>query len=155
LALVAPGIVPRVDMGLATKVGIALALPVAPRWRFQIPLNEVSLFTQNDAMRSYLQADGHRLLRATARFFYASRQLDRMLASAAAGAVKVPTTLILADGDRIIDNAPTRRTIERLTAGAAQVAVLHGSHTLEFEEDPTPFYQALAQAVRRGQGGVG
>lgn len=154
LALVAPGIVPVVDMALGTKLAIALALLLSPQRRFDIPLNQPSLFTHNPTMRGYLQADAHRLLRATARFFYGSRQLDGMLASAAAGAVDMPTTLILADGDRIIHNAATRHAVERLTGGAAQVTVLHGSHTLEFEEDPAPFYQALAGAVGRGQEGA-
>jgi pimeloyl-ACP methyl ester carboxylesterase len=148
LSLVAPGIVPRVSVGLVTKLGIGLALLVAPQRRFDIPLNEVELFTDNPAMRGYLRADRHRLMRATGRFFYSSSQLDGMLR--AAGAIQAPTTLILAEGDRIIDNARTRRVIERLTAGAAQTSVLPGAHTLEFEEDPTPFYQTLAASVRRG-----
>jgi acylglycerol lipase len=148
LTLVAPGIVPRVDVGLVAKLGIGLALLVAPQRRFDIPLNEVELFTDNVAMRGYLRADRHRLMRATARFFYASSQLDGMLRPAAA--ITVPTTLILATSDRIIDNARTRRTVERMTAAAAQVVTLRGAHTLEFEEDATAFYQALAAAVRKG-----
>jgi pimeloyl-ACP methyl ester carboxylesterase len=146
VSLVAPGIAPRVGVGAATTLAIALALLVAPQRRFDIPLNEVELFTDNPAMRGYLRFDPHRLVWATARFFYASWQLDGMLP---AGALSVPTTLILAEGDRIIDNARTRRTVERLTAGAAEVTVLRGSHTLEFEEDPGPFHQVLAAAVRR------
>ena len=152
LVLVAPGIVPRVDMPLVTKLAVALAMLVAPQRRFDIPLSDVNLFTNNHAMLGYLQADPHRLLRATALFLYASRRLDGMLASAA-GAVKVPTTLLLASDDRIIDNARTRQAVDRLTDGAARVIVLHGEHTLEFEEDPTLFYQALALAVATGHPG--
>jgi acylglycerol lipase len=147
LVLVAPGIVPRVDVGVVTKLGIGLALLVAPQRRFDIPLNEPELFTDNLVMRDYLRADRHRLMRATARFFYSSSQLDGVLRGA--GAVQVPTTLILAERDRIIDNAHTRRVVDRLTAGSAQTSTLPGSHTLEFEQDPTRFYQTLAAAVRR------
>lgn len=148
LTLVAPGIAPRVDMELATKLAIAAALLVAPQRQFDIPLNDVSLFTDNAAMRDYLQVDRHRLLRATARFFYASWQLDRMLHTAGGGALNVPTTLILADGDRIIDNGRTRQAVRRLTNGAVRVTVLPGAHTLEFEADPAVFYQTLAAGVR-------
>jgi len=150
LTLIAPGIVPQVDVGLATKLAVGVALLVAPQRRFDIPLSDVELFTDNPAMQAYLRADRHRLLRATARLLYASKRLDSMLASARPGAVTVPTTLILSDNDRIIDNAGTRRVVDRLTGGRAVVQVLRGAHTLEFEEDPTPLYQALAEAVRRG-----
>ncbi len=148
LTLVAPGIAPRVDVSLASKLAIATALLIAPQRQFDIPLNDVSLFTDNPAMRAYLQADRHRLLRATARFFYASWQLDRLLQAAEAGGLQVPTRLILADSDRIIDNARTRQAVQRLTNGAAQVTVLRGAHTLEFQADPTVFYRTLAAGVR-------
>jgi alpha-beta hydrolase superfamily lysophospholipase len=152
LTLVAPGIVPRVDVGPLTKLSIALAMLVAPQRRFDIPLNDVELFTDNPVMQQYLRADRHRLLRATARMLYVSKRLDVMLSSASAGAVDIPTTLILAGNDRIIDNAGTRRVVERLTAGRAAAVVtkiLNGAHTLEFEPDPTPLYHALGEAVHR------
>ena len=154
LVLVAPGIASNMDVSPASKLDIALALLVTPQRRFDVPLSDAALFTDNHAMRGYLQADPHRLFRATAKFLYASRQLDDMLGSTATGALNMPTTLILADGDRIIDNARTRQAVEHLTGGAVQVTVLHGAHTLEFEEDPSVFYRVLAQAVARGQTGA-
>ncbi len=150
LALVAPGIVSRVDMSLAEKLAVALTLLVAPQRRFDIPLSDVELFTDNPAMQDYLRADAHRLTRATARFLYASRQLDAMLRSAGEGAIAAPTTLILADRDRIVDNAATRRVVNRLTGGRVKVEELTGAHTLEFEADPQPLYEALAAAVSGG-----
>ena len=147
LTLVAPGIVPRVDVSLATKLKIAAALVLRPRRQFEIPLSDVELFTDNEQMRDYLRSDAHRLHRATARFLRASRRLDLMLRRCPRGRLGVPTTLILARRDRIIDNAATRAAVERLTGGSAVVRELDGAHTLEFEADPGGFYEVLAEAL--------
>ena len=147
LTLVAPGIVPRVDVTAGEKAGIALSLLFRPRRPFDIPLSDVELFTDNEEMREYLRRDPHRLHKATARFLYASRSLDRMLRRCPRGAIGIPTTLILASRDRIIDNAATRTAVDRLTGGAAAARVLDGAHTLEFEPEPSAFYEALSRAT--------
>jgi len=56
--------------------------------------------------------------------------------------------LLLADRDRIIDNAATGALMRRLAGRGLRVIELAGAHTLEFEPDPTPLYQALAEALR-------
>ncbi|MFB3891023.1 MAG: alpha/beta fold hydrolase [Phycisphaerae bacterium] len=147
LTMIAPGICPRVDVSGRTKLAIALSLAVSPRRPFDIPLNQVELFTENEEMRDYLRRDPLRLHRATARFLYASRRLDRMLAKSPKGAISVPTALILASRDRIIDNGRTTAIIERLTAGKAAVDILEGAHTLEFEADTGPFFETLRKAI--------
>jgi acylglycerol lipase len=149
VALVAPGLVPRVDVPAATKLAIGLSLLVCGRKRWAIPLNDVALFTDNEEMRQYLRADQGRLHRATARLLYASRQLDRLLARAPNGSLRAPTTLLLARRDRIIDNARTRQAVERLTGGHAVVREFDAAHTLEFEPDPGLFYESLCEAVSR------
>ena len=68
------------------------------------------------------------------------------------GALKLPTTLLLAGRDRIIDNDATRSVLERLTARAVRVERLDAAHTMEFEPDPAPFHQLLCRAVARGKG---
>lgn len=151
LTLVAPGLVPRIDLCPLVKARIALCLLLRPRAQFDIPLNQAELFTDNLAIRTWLDADGLRLHRATARFLYASRSLDRMLARARRGAMVTPTTLLLAVRDRIIDNQRTRAIVERLTAGRGVVRELEGSHTLEFEEEPQPFYRALVESLVAGE----
>ena len=151
LTLASPGIAPRVDVSPKTKLAIAGCLFVAPGKLFDIPLSHVELFTDNEAMRRYLREDTRRLHRATARFLYVSRRLDRMIKRARAGAIKVATTLILAEGDRIIDNAATAAEVARLTAGRAVVRQLPGCHTQDFEPDPKPFHHALCAALSRGE----
>ena len=151
LTMVAPGIVPRVDVSLWTKLRIAACLLFAPRASFEIPLSDVELFTDNEAMRQYLRDDPFRLRRATGSFLYASRTLDRMLRRLPDGALAVPTTLILAARDRIIDNNRTRKVVDRLTDGRAVVEEFQTAHVLEFEPDPTPCYEAIAAGVARGE----
>ena len=151
LTLVAPGIAPRVDVSRGTKLAVGLWLLLRPRRLFDIPLNDEKLFTDNEEMRQYLRADAFRLHRATARLLYASRRLDGMLRRARRGSLTMPTTLILAARDRIIDNAATRRIVERLTAGRCMVEEFHAAHTLEFEPDPRPFYESLRAAAARAE----
>ncbi len=151
LTMVAPGIAPKVSVSPATKLAIAASLILSPRRRFEIPLSQVELFTDNEAMQAYLRGDPYRLQEATARFLYTSRRLDGLLKRAHAGALTMPTTLILARRDRIIDNAATRRMVERLTAGLPVVQELDGAHTLEFEQETGPYYQALALALGGGE----
>jgi len=147
LTLVAPGIVPRVDVGWRTKLAVASSLVGRPGRLFDIPLSDVALFTDNEAGRAFLRGDPHRLTRATARFLFASRVLDWRLSRAGAGGLTVPTTLLLASRDRIIDNDATATAIRRLTGGNARVVTLNGAHTMDFEESPDEFLTTLAAAT--------
>ena len=151
LTLVAPGLVSQVTLCPIVKCRIALSLLFRPRAFFDIPLNQPELFTDNPALRAWLGADPLRLHRATARFLYVSRSLDATLSRAPRGALTVPTTLLLARRDRIIDNPSTRSLTDRLTGGHVVVHELDAAHTLEFEENPQEFLQVLAASVSRGE----
>ncbi len=139
LTLVAPGIVPRVDVGFGTKLAIALSLAASGRKKFQIPLSDVDLFTDNERMREYLRADRARLQRATGRLLYVSRCLDRIIKKAPRGSLAVPTTLILSKRDRIIDNDRTLAAIRRLAGRQLTDRHFDAAHTLEFQPDPARF----------------
>ena len=147
LTLVAPGIAPRVDVPGTTKLAIAAARCLWPGKYFDTPLNDVSLFTDNPAMRDYLAADPLRLHRATARLLVASAILDRMIARAPAAALALPVTLLLARRDRIIDNAATAEILRRLTDGRVNVVEIDAAHTIEFEPSPAAFFDILTAAV--------
>jgi alpha-beta hydrolase superfamily lysophospholipase len=142
LTLIAPGIVPQVDLPLAKKLAVAWSLATNPRRLFDIPLNDVELFTDNPAMRDYLRQDPLRLHQATARFLYVSRKLDRQLGRAKAGATGIPVTLLLAKRDRIIDNARTQAVVERLARIQPRVLTFDAAHTMEFEVDASEFANA-------------
>ena len=117
--------------------------------RFEIPLGRPELFTGNPAMQEYLRSDAFSLRRATARFLYASRRMDFDLKFARRGAVACPTTLILASDDRIIDNDATEARVAKLTADKLRTVRLGGAHTLEFEQNPKPFFEELTKNLAR------
>ncbi len=146
LTMIAPGIASKIDVGLGTKIGVALSMLTGPLRQFAIPLGDPELFTSNPPMIEFLRDDPVQLHEATAGFLYASRQLDKMLQSAARGSVKVLATLILSKEDRIIDNTATCKIVDTITAGAADIMHLPGDHTLEFEPDCSEFHAALAKA---------
>ncbi len=152
LTLVAPGIASRIDAPLATKLRVALALlTLRGGATFEIPLADESLFTDRSVMHQYLREDPFRLRRATARFLWASRRLDAMLARRRRPCIGVPATVLLAARDRIVDNERTKAVLGRLAADLAVAVELPGAHTLEFEDDPRAFYRTLATAILRGE----
>jgi acylglycerol lipase len=151
LTMIAPGIVSHVDVRPRKKLLIAAMAAVWPKVRFRIPLNDVKLFTDNPPMREYLERDQFRLREGTARFLFASGHLDMMLRHAREGCLTVPTTLLLAARDRIVDNVGTRKVILRLTAGHAIVEEFDAAHTLEFEPSPRQFFASLCAAIRRAE----
>lgn len=144
LLLIAPGIFPRVDVGLARRLGIAAALLTSPARRFEIPLNDPALFTDNPAGRAFIAADPRRLTHATARLLFASARLDAITRNAKRGALRARTTLVLAGRDRIIRNEPTRAWLRHVAAQPPQELLLqNAAHTLEFEPDFEPFESLL------------
>ena len=149
LTLVAPGIVSRVDVSPAIKLKIAACLLARPKAKFPIPLDEPELFTDNPPMQEFLRTDPLALHRATARFMYVSRRLDRLIARAREGSLEMPVTLILSRDDKIIDSDAVRSVIMRLTNDRAHVVSLDGKHTLEFQQDPSGFHHAMIEACAK------
>lgn len=153
LTLVAPGICPRVAPSLCTKLAVAALCVVRPRHPLPIPLDDPALFTDNAERRAFIENDPLRLHLATARFMLTSRRMDWMLARAAAGSLDLPVNLLLARRDRIIDNVRTEDLLRRQAGGNLRTTIVPGAHTLEFEADPQPFFDALAEAVGRSETG--
>jgi len=149
LTMIAPGIVPKIDLSPLAKTAVAFSVLLNPRRLFDIPLDDAALFTENPVMLDYLRKDSHRLHQATARFLYSSRNLDRMLRSARPGALQLPTTLIPASNDRIVNNPETERLVSVLAGKSLVVKRVVGCHTLEFEPDTRDFFKALTEAFDR------
>ncbi len=149
IVLLCPGFFPRVKPSLAERLGIALSRLVSPGRLFPIPLSSPELFTANPRWQEYIRDDALGLRQATARFFVSSVFLDRYLRSAPEH-VKVPVLLLLAENDRIIDNAATRRFVEQFASPDKQIIEYPGaSHTLEFEQDPDPFIMDIDNWLNR------
>ena len=134
LVLITPGFFPRVAPSRREKLRIAWARVTKPTKTFPIPLNDPELFTSNPRWLEYLRQDRDSLHVATARFLVSSVHLDRQL-KRASQFVRMPTLLLLAGEDRIIDNARTRRFVETFpTTDRRVIEYADRAHTLEFEE---------------------
>ena len=144
LALVAPGLFPRVDLPAWEKVRVGLTLVAAPRTRFDIPLNEPELFTANPARQQFIREDPLRLMQVTTRFLWASRRLDGYALSRQTLSHAAPVHLFLAEQDDIIHNGRTRDFVRRLRWPVRAITEYPGAHhTLEFEPDPRPYLADL------------
>lgn len=147
LSLVAPGLFPRVDLPLAEKVRVGWSFIAARRALFDIPLNEPELFTATPHWQAFLRDDPLRLRQVTAAFLVASRRLDRYVRGVGRDRRGVPLRVFLAGEDRIIDNAATRDFVRRLAwPGRGITEYTSAQHTLEFEPDPTRFFEELVQS---------
>jgi alpha-beta hydrolase superfamily lysophospholipase len=143
LALLTPGICPRVRPPARVRLGILSSRLWAPRRLFPIPLDDPALFTANPLRQAFIRDDPLSLRMATARFLVSSVHLDIVLRRAPRH-VRVPVLLLLAGRDRIIDNDRTRAYLGRFGSTDRQVIEYpEAHHTLEFEPDPMPVFSDL------------
>jgi alpha-beta hydrolase superfamily lysophospholipase len=152
LALLCPGFFAQVRPTLRERLAIAWSRLVSPRRLFPIPLSDPELFTATPQWQHFLRDDPLRLHQATARLLVESIRLDYYL-RVAPSAVTVPVLLLLGGRDRIINNAHTRRYVERFATGDKRVIEYPDAHhTLEFEPDRDCFLADLQNWLdRHGQ----
>jgi alpha-beta hydrolase superfamily lysophospholipase len=143
LVLLCPGIYARVKPPWTQRLAIVWSRLVSPGRLFPVPLNDPELFTASPRWRQFVADDPLGVRQATARFLIESVRLDGYLRFVPRH-VSVPVLLLLAEHDRIIDNARTRRLMERLASADKMVLEYAGAHhTLEFEPDPEVFLRDL------------
>jgi acylglycerol lipase len=143
LALICPGLQPRVGVSLGERLRIALAFFTNRRKTFPIPLNDPALFTDHPEGQRFIASDRLGLHAATAGLLAASVFIDRDVRRVPRR-VRQPVLLMLGGKDRIVDNARTLRYYRRL--GSAEKRVIEypeAHHTLEFEPDPTRYVYDL------------
>lgn len=149
IALICPGLTPRVGVTVGEKLGIALAVLTgrAARRTFPIPLSDPALFTGDSKAQAFIASDPLSLRQGTAGLLASSFFLDRRVRRAP-GRVQQPALLMLAGQDRIVDNARTRATFERLASERKTIIDYpEAHHTLEFEPDPTRYVADLVRWV--------
>lgn len=149
LLLVTPGLVPIVDVTLRTRLAIGRALLTEPTRRFDIPLSDPALFTDNRDRQSFITADDLKLTHATARFLFQSDRLRRATVRAHGRPVQAPVTLLLANQDRIINSEKTAAVLQRLCAQPPAIRWLAAAHTLEFEADTSDYRDAVEEWGRQ------
>ena len=149
LVLLCPGLAPKVKPPLPRRLRIALASRLRPDNRFPIPLNDPELFTTSTEWQKFIDADPHGLRVATARFLFNSFALDIYLRRAAQR-VTIPSLLMLAEHDRIIDNARTRAIVARFPGESTVFEYPGAHHTLEFELPGHPWIQDMVEWLEKG-----
>jgi alpha-beta hydrolase superfamily lysophospholipase len=133
IALLCPGIAAQVGPSLGEKLRVAASFVLSPRSLYPVPLSDPALFTASETWQQYIEADPRSLRRATARFLMHSFFLDIYLRRARKS-VNIPVLLMLAQHDRVIDNAKVRAYVERLPTTDKTIIEYPGAHhTLEFE----------------------
>jgi len=136
LALICPGLHPRVDVTRRERFEIALAFFTNRHKVFPIPLSDPALFTDNPEGRTFIATDNLSLHAGTAGLMAASFFLDRIV-KRSPSRIHQPALLILAEQDRIINNSQVQGYFDSLSSNDRQVILYPGAHhTLEFEQDP-------------------
>src|SRR5262249_25423473 len=108
-----------------------------------IPLTNPELFTATPRWLDFLRSDALSLHRATAAMLVASARLDWFVRNAPER-ITMPTLLMQAGLDRIIDNVRTKAYFDRFASPDKRLIVYpEAHHTLEFEPDPEPFIRDL------------
>lgn len=144
LALLYPGICARIGPRLHERFLLQLAMRVgAGRRKTPIPLDDPALFTGQAEWQRFIRDDPLALREATVAFMQASCELDR-LARRAPDRIRCPVLMMLAGNDRIIDNAASRRYVERIaSADRRLIEYPEAAHTLEFEPNRDEFVNDL------------
>jgi acylglycerol lipase len=139
IALICPGLHPRVGVTRRERLQIAWAFLTNRHKMFPIPLSDPALFTANPEGQAFIAADPLSLHEGTAGLLAASFFIDRWV-SRAPSRVRQPALLMLAGQDRIVDNAETLAYFRRLASTDQEVIEYpDGHHTLEFEPDPSRY----------------
>jgi acylglycerol lipase len=145
VALICPGLHPRVGVTARDKLAIAWALLTNRRKTFPIPLSNPALFTDSPEGQAFIAADPLGLHEATAGLLAASVLIDRIVARTPPR-IRQSVLLMQAGQDRIIDNALTRAFFNRIASADAQVIDYpEGHHTLEFDPDPDRYARDLVR----------
>jgi alpha-beta hydrolase superfamily lysophospholipase len=155
VALICPGLHPRVGVSRLDQLKIFWAYLTNRRKTFEIPLSDPALFTASPEGQAFIAADPYSLRQATAGLMAASSFID-LLVKWSRRRVKQPALLMLAGQDRIVDNAKTLDYFQGLASTDRNVIEYpEGHHTLEFEPDPSRYALDLVAWLDRTIGKQG
>ncbi|MAT15782.1 MAG: alpha/beta hydrolase [Planctomyces sp.] len=119
-----------------------------------IPLSEPALFTNEPDARVFIRQDPFLLEEATSGFMIANRHLDLSThAPGFASKLTMPSILMLAGQDRIIDNGETQELFRTFPNPRNELRVyLQAAHTLEFEPNRETIFSDLVDWLERTDG---
>jgi len=156
LALLYPGLKARVRPGWWARFRLGLARRLEIRDKLvEIPLQDPSLFTLDQDWQRFIRNDPLTLRDVTVGFLLANQDLDRQVDAAVAG-IACPVLVMLAGGDRIIDNAAVRELFSRFASKRKQMhEYSSAAHTLEFESARDDFVADLLGWLDQMPAGLG
>jgi len=147
LSLVTPGLFPRVGVSREQMAKIGFAMIYEPGASFDIPLDAAEFFTADDRWLTFIRSDPLTLRQCTASFYLASRRMDKIIARLPQ-APPVPTHLILAGDERIIDNDKTASFITGLPWPIRRITRFERArHSLEFETERHRYFDDLVAFI--------
>lgn len=148
LVLSAPGLAAKVEPGFGERARIALCTLILPKRRFKIPIDRAEMFTSNPARIEFIRQDPLRLDLATARLMAESRRLDWRLEKVVPR-IRVPSLLLLADHDPIVDNEGTARVFQCFGSKDKRIKTFRDAcHMLEFEVENTRYFDTLVTWIK-------
>jgi alpha-beta hydrolase superfamily lysophospholipase len=146
--LLSPGLFSKVDFSVAGRLSIALHCLFRPTKTFAIPINRAEMFTANPERIEYVRNDDMFLRRCTARFFFESYRMEKLI-ERKAEELETPTFLGLPGIDDIVDNEKVRAVFDRFGTSVKRLKCYENAHhTLEFEEDPLPVFEDVLKWIR-------
>lgn len=150
LGLICPGLFAQKGAGRVGRAALALARRLGlEHRRVTIPLQDPALFADLPKWQAYIATDPLTLRKVTIRFALADLDLTRY-ATEAPQEITSPVLLMLAGRDRIINNRLVRDFVERTASSDKHVIEYpQAAHTLEFEPDPSPFFEDLRRWVSK------
>lgn len=146
LGLIAPGLCSRRAASPLQRLGLQVASRLGlSNMKVDIPLKDPALFTNSPRSQRYVDDDPLKLRKMTIRFAVNNQALLHQAVDHPEE-INVPILLMLAGDDPIADNAATKRFVQRTAHPNKRIIEYPGaSHTLEFEDDPSEYFQDLAQ----------
>jgi alpha-beta hydrolase superfamily lysophospholipase len=150
VGLICPGIYSPYMPGPLKRLLLAAPAPARlQQRRLKVPLQRPELFTNSLKWREFIATDPLALRTVTWRFAQEDRKLTRY-ARESATFLHMPTLVILAGQDRIVDNPRTRDFFGRLPSRhKTLIEYGNAAHTLEFEPDPSRYFDDLANWIEQ------
>jgi alpha-beta hydrolase superfamily lysophospholipase len=146
LGLLCPGLYSLKAANRAQRAGLRLATMLGlSRMRVEVPLQNPAFFTNSPTAQQYVAQDPLALRKITIRFARENVELVRQ-ATDHPEEIRVPLLLMLGGKDPITDNRRTREFAQR--TGHSEKRIIEyprASHTLEFEDDPSQYFQDLTE----------
>ncbi|MGL5097932.1 MAG: alpha/beta fold hydrolase, partial [Planctomycetia bacterium] len=142
-AFLCPGWVAQVAPTFREKMEVAATCVFVPYKQIRLPLQDPNLFTDNPAWREYIEKDPASLRKVTSRLIYSSLILDLWL-TFQTKRVTPPALLVLAGKDKIVANEACKKFFWKFASeDKTLIEYPAACHTLEFEQDPTFFFDDL------------